>query len=58
MKKKKAPSTNGTGLNGCLHVEECKEIHIYHPVQTQVQVDQRPHHKTRYTKTNRRKNGK
>jgi hypothetical protein len=30
---KKASSTNGIGLNGCLHAEECKYIHIYLPAQ-------------------------
>ena len=31
--KKKASSANGRSLTGCLHVEECKYIHIYHPAQ-------------------------
>ena len=35
----KGSSTNDTGLIGYLHVEECK---------TQVVVDQRSQHKTRY----------
>lgn len=26
-------STNGADLTGCMHVEECKHIHIYHPEQ-------------------------
>ena len=29
--KKKASSTNGAGQTRYLHVEECKQIHIYHP---------------------------
>jgi hypothetical protein len=36
-KKKKNPkpaaSTNGIGLTGSLHVEECKSIYIYDPAQ-------------------------
>jgi hypothetical protein len=32
--KKKAYSTNGAGLTGCLCGDECKQIHIYHPPQT------------------------
>jgi hypothetical protein len=31
--KKKASSTNDAGLTGCLHIEKCKQIHIYHPEQ-------------------------
>ena len=31
-KSKKASSTN-VGLTGCLHVEECKQKHIYHSTQ-------------------------
>jgi hypothetical protein len=34
MEKKKAFSTVDAGLTGCLHVEECKYIHIYHPAKT------------------------
>jgi hypothetical protein len=33
IRKKRASSTNGTVLTGCLHVEECKKIHIYYPAQ-------------------------
>jgi hypothetical protein len=35
-KKKKQPasSTNGSGLTGGQHVEECKSIHSYLPVQS------------------------
>jgi hypothetical protein len=57
MERKKASSTNGAGLMRCFHVEECKYIHIYHRVQTQVQVGQVPQQKTRHTKSNRTKNG-
>jgi hypothetical protein len=31
--KKKASSTDGAGLSGCLHIEECKKTHIYDPAQ-------------------------
>ena len=40
-----ASSTNDACLTGCLHVEECKWIHIYHA--DQVKVIQRLQHKTR-----------
>ena len=53
--KKEASSTNGVGLTGGLHVEECKLIHTYHPAKAQVQVNQRPQHKTG---SNRRESGK
>jgi hypothetical protein len=33
-KKKTAFSTNGAGSTGCQHVEECKLIHSYLPVQS------------------------
>ena len=32
-KRNKASSTNGAGLTGCLHEDECKQIYIYHPAQ-------------------------
>jgi hypothetical protein len=52
---KKTPfSTNGVGLTGGQHVEECKSIHPYLLAQTQVQVDQGLPHKTRDTETYRR----
>jgi hypothetical protein len=41
-------STNGAGSTGSLHVEECKLIHFYLLHKAQVQVDQRPPHKTIY----------
>ena len=31
---KKVCSTRSAGLTGCLHVEGCKLIHIYHPAQS------------------------
>ena len=53
----KKSSTNAAGLTRCQHVEECKKMHINHPAQTQVQVDQRPQHKTGHAKSNRRESG-
>jgi len=44
----KESSRNGAGLTGCVHIEELKWIHIYHP----------PQHKTENTKSNRIENGK
>ena len=38
-KKKKVFSTNIVGLTGCLHVEECKQIHTYHPAQNSTPND-------------------
>ena len=46
--KKKASSTNGASQTGWLHLEEYKKIHPYHPAKSQLQIDQRPQHKTRY----------
>ena len=40
MEKKKASSEKGAGLTGCYHVDEYKEIYIFHPAQTHVQVNQ------------------
>jgi hypothetical protein len=51
--KKIAFSTNGAGSTGDQHVEECKSIHSL--CKAQVQVDQGPQHKTRYTESNKRK---
>jgi hypothetical protein len=36
-KRKKASSTNGAGLTGCLHVQECKQIYILILKKSQVQ---------------------
>jgi hypothetical protein len=47
--KKDSIFKNGTGLTVSLFVKECKLIHIYHLVQVQVQTDQGPQHKARYT---------
>lgn len=44
--KNKASSKNDACQNGCLHVEEFK---------TQLQMNQRPQHKTRHTELDRRK---
>ena len=46
--EKKTSSTNSADLTGYPQVEECKQIHIYHPPQ------KRPQHKHRYTKPNRK----
>ena len=56
--KMKASSTNGAGLTGCLHVEESKQMHIYHPAQNSSPNDQVPQLKAIYTKSHRRENGK
>ena len=56
--KKTISLTNGASLTGSLHVEECKLIHIYHLVQRQVKVDQGHQHKTSYSESNRKENGK
>jgi len=32
--KKKAFSANGAGSTGGQHVEECRSIHAYHPIQS------------------------
>ena len=48
---------NGAGSTGGQHVAEYKLIHSYLPVQVQVQVDQGPPHKTKYTESNRRESG-
>jgi hypothetical protein len=56
-KKKAAFSTNGAGSNGGQHVEECELIHLISLYKAQVQVDQGPPHKIRYTETNRKESG-
>jgi hypothetical protein len=55
--KKRAFSTNGDGSTDGQHVEKCRLIHSYLLVQTQVQEDQGPPHKSRYTETNRKESG-
>ena len=56
-KKEKHLQQMGAVLIGYLHVEEYKYISItLH--KTQVQQDQRPHHKSGHTKSNRREIGK
>jgi hypothetical protein len=42
--KMKASSTNGTGLTGCLYVEECRSVLITLN-ETEIQVDQGLQHK-------------
>jgi hypothetical protein len=51
-------STNGAGSTGRQHVEECKLIHTYLPVQSTIQNGSKtPPHKTRYTESNRTETG-
>ena len=51
--KKIAFSKNVAVSTGNQDVEECKSTHSY----PQVQEDQGPQHKTRYTETNRKESG-
>ena len=55
--KKTTFSTNGAASTGSQHVEECKLIHSYFLYKAQVQVDQGPLHKIRYTENNRKESG-
>jgi hypothetical protein len=59
MRKKKAYSTMLATRTGYLHLEECKEIHIYNLAQSikrfKGQENQRSQHKIKYTKYNRTK---
>ena len=55
----KASSINGTGLTGSLHVVENENRFTFFTLyKAQVQVDQEPQHKIRYTESNRRESGK
>ena len=57
MGEKKASSLSAAGLVGCLQKNEIRPIFVtLH--KAQVQVDQGPQHKTRYTESNRRESGK
>jgi hypothetical protein len=58
--KKTAFSKNIAGSTGGQHVEECEFIHSYclSLYKAQVQVDQGPAHKTRYTENNRIESGR
>jgi hypothetical protein len=56
--KKIVFSKNGAGSTGCQHVQECKLIHTFSLYKAQVQVDQEPPYKTRYTETIEEKVGK
>jgi hypothetical protein len=58
VEKKKASTANGTGLTSRLHLEQYKLIHFISLYKAQVQGDQGPPHKTRYTESNRRESGK
>jgi hypothetical protein len=55
--KKSIFSTNGAGSTGNQHVEECKLIHSYFPVQNSSPSGSRTSHKTRYTENNRKESG-
>ena len=57
-KKKKAFSINGAGLTGSQYIEKENRSIFVTLHKTQVQVDQGPPHKTRYTESNRRENEK
>jgi len=50
-------SPNGACSTGGQHVEECKLIHSYCPVQRLSPSDQGPPHQIRYTQINDRKSG-
>jgi hypothetical protein len=58
MEKKKASSINGSGLTGSLYVENENVTVLDTLYKAQVQADQGPCHKTRYTESNRRECGK
>ena len=58
MEKKKVSSINGAGLTGCLYIENENRPLFVTLHKAQVQVDQGPQHKTRYTETCREKVGK
>ena len=57
MEKRHHFQKYGADSTGSQHAEGCKLIHSYLPIQTKVQVDQGPPHKTRNTETNRRESG-
>ena len=56
--KKKASSINGADLTGCLYQKNENRPIFVTLYKAQVQVDQGPQHKTRYTELNRRESGK
>jgi hypothetical protein len=56
-KKKTAFLTNTASSTGGYHVEECKSTHFISLYKVQIQFDQGPPYKTRYTETNRREIG-
>ena len=56
MEKKKASSTNSAGLVDCWEIKN-RPIFVT-LVKAQVQVDQGPQHKTRYSESNRRESRK
>jgi hypothetical protein len=56
--KKKASSIKSAGLTGCLYVEKWNRPIFVTLHKAQVQVNQGPQHKIRYTESNRRESGK
>ena len=57
MEQKKASSINGAGLTDCMQKNENRPIFVT-LYKAQVQVNQGPQHKTRYSESNRRESGK
>ena len=55
--KKISFSANGAGSTRGQHGDKCTLIYSYFLYKAQVQVDQGPPHKTRYSETNRRESG-
>jgi hypothetical protein len=49
-----ASSKNSAGLTGFVHVEECKQIHVYHPAQNSIPSKSKHQHKAGYTNSHRR----
>ena len=56
--KKKASSINGADLTGCLYQKNENRPIFVTLYKAQVQVDQRPQHKTGYTESNRKESEK
>jgi len=56
--RKIAFSTNGAGSTGGQHVEECRSIHSYFPVQSLSPSGSRTFTSNQITQTNRKKVGK
>jgi hypothetical protein len=58
MEKKKASLIDDAGLTGCLNVENENRPIFVTLHKAQIQVDQGPQYKTRYTESSRRGSGK